>query len=92
MIKEKRQAYEIISKGDLVMLRSHLETDWDRYQNVWLKGGEWLQYDAPWAQAETGVNTEQGNNQEGKSAKDNALTRSHAIIATLGNRPLGWVN
>ena len=41
--------YEFIEKGDLVMLRTLVETDIHHYKR-WQTQGEWRLLDAPWAQ------------------------------------------
>ena len=50
MAKANDLAFHVISMGDLVMLRSHLETDRDYYKR-WQTQGEWLLFDAPWAES-----------------------------------------
>ena len=49
MSKENNQDYELIEKGDLVMLRTLVETDRHHYMR-WQTQGEWRSLDAPWEQ------------------------------------------
>lgn len=57
MSKENNQEYELIEKGDLVMLRTLLETDTNHYKR-WQTEGEWRLLDAPWARKVTEKNGE----------------------------------
>jgi RimJ/RimL family protein N-acetyltransferase len=103
MSKDNKQEYEIIGKGDLVMLRTLIVTDRDHYER-WQTQGEWRSLDAPWAQSVT----EEKRNQDDKkkqtntqddpapkkqaSIQDDSVPKKRAVIATLENKPLGWVN
>jgi RimJ/RimL family protein N-acetyltransferase len=103
MSKNNNQAYELIEKSDLVMLRSLVETDRDHYMR-WQTKGEWRLLDAPWAQKPTeevkgGKSSKQKTNTQADPAhpkrasiQDNAFPKKRAVIATLENKPLGWVN
>jgi RimJ/RimL family protein N-acetyltransferase len=103
MSKDNHIEYEIMGKGDLVMLRTLIETDRDHY-NRWQTQGEWLSLDAPWAQSVS----EEKQNQDDRikptntqddsppkkqaSFKDDSVPKKRAVIATLENNPLGWMN
>ena len=103
MSKQNKQAYEIIEKGDLVMLRSLLPTDREHYMR-WQTQGEWRLLDAPWAQkAAEEKKTEVHSAPQTKppdepaprkqaNIKDDSVPKKRAVIATLENKPLGWVN
>jgi RimJ/RimL family protein N-acetyltransferase len=103
MSEDNNQVYEIIEKGDLVMLRTLVETDRDHYIR-WQTQGEWRLLDAPWAQ---NVTEEKKDQESGKqptktqddsvpkkqaSIQDDSIPKKRAVIATLKNKPLGWVN
>jgi RimJ/RimL family protein N-acetyltransferase len=92
MSTDNKQEYEIISKGDLVMLRTRMETDKQLYKSRWLKQGEWLLFDAPWAQSETEEDQNQETRKKQTNIQDDSIPKKLAIIATLDNTPLGWVN
>ena len=92
MSKDNKEGYEIVSKGDLVMLRTRVETDRDVYKKHWLKQGEWLLYDAPWAQSENKEDQNQESRKKQTNIQDDSVPKRWAIIATLDNKPLGWVN
>ena len=103
MSKDNNPTYEIIEKGDLVMLRTLVETDRDDYMR-WQTQGEWRLLDAPWAQntneekkdkeSEKQQTNTQDNTAPKKQAglKDDSVPKKRAVIATLNNKPLGWVN
>jgi RimJ/RimL family protein N-acetyltransferase len=84
MSTDKNQGYEIIAKGELVMLRTHIETDRAYYQR-WQTEGEWRSLDAPWAQ-------NQADRKKQSPVEDEPAPQIMAVIATLENKPLGWVN
>jgi putative lipase involved disintegration of autophagic bodies len=48
--KDTQWEFEIISKGELVQLRSLMETDLESF-NRWQKQGEWQRFDAPWEES-----------------------------------------
>lgn len=91
MVEENENAVEVICKGELVLLRKRIESDWDHYQR-WLKEGEWREYDAPWQQAASEEKPAQGQNPKPKPAEDEVGVEKMAVIATLDGYPLGWVN
>ena len=103
MLKDNNQAYEIIENGDLIMLRTLVETDRDVYMR-WQTQGEWQLLDAPWAQNTTEEKKDnerkkkQTNTQDDSapknqtSLKDDSVPKKRAVIATIENKPLGWVN
>lgn len=102
MSKGNNQAYELIAKGDLVMLRTHVDTDRQHYLR-WQTQGEWRLLDTPWEQENEEKQTEERSKKptspkaesppkKQASIKDDASPKKRAIIATLENQPLGWVN
>jgi len=103
MLKDNNQEYELMAKGDLVMLRTIVASDRAHYMR-WQTQGEWRSLDAPWAQSET---EEQKADESGKgqtnaqddsapkeqaSIQDDSIPKKRAVIATLEDKPLGWVN
>lgn len=91
MSKDNNQEYEIIEKGDLVMLRTLVETDRDHYKR-WQTQGEWRLLDAPWAQNVTEEKKDKESRKKQKNTQDDSGPNKLAIIATIDNKPLGWVN
>ena len=103
MSEDNSQEYELIAKGDLVMLRTIVATDRDHYLR-WQTQGEWRLLDSPWAQETTEEkkaeenNKQQTNTQDDPAPKkqasiiDDSIPKKRAVIATLDNKPLGWVN
>jgi RimJ/RimL family protein N-acetyltransferase len=103
MSKENNQSYEIIGKGDLVMLRTLVETDREHWMR-WQTQGEWRLLDSPWAQqiTEEKKDVESGKqptstqddsaSEKPASLQDDSIPKKRAVIATLENKPLGWVN
>ena len=75
MPKDNNQEYEIIEKGDLVLLRTLVETDIDHYKR-WQTQGEWRLLDAPWAQNVT----------EAKKDKESGKEQTNKMIQFLKNR------
>jgi predicted Holliday junction resolvase-like endonuclease len=90
MSKDNNQEYEIIEKGDLVMLRTLVETDRDHY-NRWQTQGEWRLLDAPWAQNVTEEKKDKESSKKQPNLQDDSVPKKRAVIATLENKPLGWV-
>ena len=86
-----KDGYEIIAKGNLVMLRTHIETDRTPYQR-WQAEGEWRSLDAPWEQSNTGKKQNQDKRKKQSPIDDDSSPQKIAVIATLENKPLGWVN
>ena len=84
MTKDKNRDYEIIAKGEHVILRTIIETDRAHYQR-WQTLGEWRSLDAPWEQDQAGRKKE-------SPIEDDPAPKKMAVIATLENKPLGWVN
>jgi len=91
MSKEKSLEYTIIAKGKLVMLRTHIETDRPHYQR-WQTQGEWRSLDAPWARNKVEEKKKQGDQEKKTPLKEEAGPHKMAVLATLENKPLGWVN
>ena len=103
MSKDNKKAYELIAKGDLVMLRTITETDREHYMR-WQTQGEWRLLDAPWAQSKLEEKKDkESSKQQTKTEEDTApkkqasiiddeVPKKRAVIATLENKPLGWVN
>ena len=90
MEKDNDQDYEIMAMGNLVMLRTHLETDRVPYQR-WQVKGEWRTLDAPWEHSKPKQNQNKEKNKQKPIEEDPSPNRM-AVIATLENKPLGWVN
>ena len=103
MSNEYQPEYELIGKGDLVILRTLIVTDRDHYLR-WQTQGEWRLLDAPWEQPATeqkkaGENSQPQTNPQADSApnkpasiQDDSIPKKRAVIATLENKPLGWVS
>lgn len=102
MTKENHQEYELLEKGDLVILRTLVKTDRDHYMR-WQTQGEWRSLDAPWVKSKLEerkdkANKKPTNTQDQSSPEKNAsivddtVPKKRAVIATLENQPLGWVN
>jgi RimJ/RimL family protein N-acetyltransferase len=91
MSKNNKPGIEIISKGDLVMLRSHMESDRVHY-NRWQTQGEWLQFDAPWEESANEEKQDQDKKKKRTEPQNDDGPQKRAIIATIANKPLGWVN
>lgn len=91
MSKVNHQGDEVIAQGDRVMLRPHIETDRDHYHR-WQTQGEWRSLDAPWEQNTDEKKQNQGERKKQTPIKDPSAPEKMAVIATLENRPLGWVN
>lgn len=103
MFEDNNQAYELIAKGELVMLRTLVETDIHHYMR-WQTQGEWRLLDAPWEHNKTEekkakerskkqINTQDDSAPKNQaSIKDDTVPKKRAVIATLENQPLGWVN
>jgi len=73
------------------MLRTLVETDRNHYEH-WQTQGEWRLLDAPW---ERNVNEEKKEKESRKkqtNTHEDSVPIKLAIIATLENKPLGWVN
>ena len=68
MAKESNQEYQILAKGELVLLRTHLKTDSGPYQRRQTQG-EWLTMDAPWERTEEDKQQNQGEKKR-KSSED----------------------
>ncbi|KQC13190.1 MAG: hypothetical protein APR63_09225 [Desulfuromonas sp. SDB] len=91
MLEGNEQEYEILSEGDLVMLRTRVEADRDHYRR-WQKQGEWRLLDAPWAQRVSEEKQNQDDRKKRMNIQDDSVPRKLAIITTFENKPLGWVN
>jgi RimJ/RimL family protein N-acetyltransferase len=91
MSKDNNQEYEIIEKGDLVMLRSIVATDREHWVR-WQTQGEWLLLDAPWEQNGSEEEKKQDDEKRPASIQDDAVPKTRAVIATLDGWPMGWVN
>jgi len=90
MAKESNQEYEILAKGELVLLRTHLKTDSGPYQR-WQTQGEWLSLDAPWERTEEDKQQNQGEKKRKSPDEDRSAPQKMAVIADFTNKPLGWV-
>lgn len=83
--------YEIIAVGELVMLRTIIEADRAYYQR-WQTQGEWRSMDAPWTQSKGEKKKEQTDQKKQSPMEDDGGPQKMSVIATLENKPLGWVN
>jgi RimJ/RimL family protein N-acetyltransferase len=90
MVKEPNQDYQILAKGELVLLRTHMKTDSGPYQR-WQTQGEWLSLDAPWERNQEDKEQNQGGKKQKSPEEDSSASQKMAVITTLTNRPLGWV-
>lgn len=91
MSEDNHQDYEILAKGDRVMLRTHIETDRVHYQR-WQTQGEWRLYDAPWEHSKPKKKQNEEDRKKRSPVEDDSGAQKMAVIATLENQPLGWVN
>jgi len=91
MCKDQGQGYEIIAKGEHVMLRALIETDRVHYQR-WQTEGEWRSLDAPWERNKIEKKQNQSDGKKQSLVEDDPAPQKMAVIATLENKPLGWVN
>ncbi len=93
MSAENDPGYKLLARGDCVMLRTLVKSDRAHYER-WQSQGEWRAYDAPWARDKPEEKQKQ-NQDEGKpqrGTEDAPTPQKIALIATLENQPLGWVN
>jgi len=85
----------VIARGDKTILRDRLPSDVDSFIR-WQTHGEWREYDAPWESMRTTLTEEDQGQIRAKylaeCAQDQPWPRKRAIVATLENEPLGWVN
>ena len=91
MFEENSNSFDTIVVGNLVILRSWVENDRNYYKR-WLVQGEWLQYDAPWAQGTSEGESDQDKKTNRKKVENDVGVKKLAIITTLDQIPLGWVN
>lgn len=102
MSNDNNQEFEIIAKGELVILRPIVVTDRDHYMR-WQTQGEWRSLDAPWERYATEEKKDEARNQrtntqgdsapqEQASIQDDSVPKKRAVITTLENKPLGWMN
>jgi RimJ/RimL family protein N-acetyltransferase len=91
MSRDNNQEYEIIEKGDLVMLRPILATDREHWER-WQIQGEWLLLDAPWERIMSEEEKKQDDEKRPASIQDDSVPKKRAVIATLDGWPMGWVN
>jgi RimJ/RimL family protein N-acetyltransferase len=85
---------QIISRGEKVALRTARPLDLEAYLR-WMKGGEWLQYDAPWDDLSDFVLPAVARERFTKRfLNDTSKPRQKAIICLKENqsKPLGWTN
>ena len=89
--KDTQWEFEIISKGELVQLRSLMETDLESFSR-WQKQGEWQRFDAPWE--ESVIEESCFWKTEAKQAfpEDDPGPHGRVMIASTENKPLGWVS
>lgn len=81
----------LIAQGERVNLRRWVSADIDPYLR-WMTQGEWLLFDAPWE--ENVVDEERYRKWflEQLDSGDKSRLNNRAVITTLDNFPLGWVN
>jgi len=91
MSTDKNQGYEIIAKGEHVMLRTLVETDRAHYKR-WQTEGEWRSLDAPWERNKIENKQNQSDGKKQSPVEDDKGPKRMSVIATLENKPLGWVN
>lgn len=73
------------------MLRTLVETDLHHYKR-WQPQGEWRLLDAPWAQNVTEEKKDKESRKKQTNIQDDSVPQQRAVIATIENKPLGWVN
>jgi RimJ/RimL family protein N-acetyltransferase len=96
MTSDKETTPHVIACGERVMLRGFLASDEDAFVRWWTTG-EWLEYDAPREElmpAETHEDRERIRARFRKrlAERQDPASWGQAVIATLDNVPLGWVN
>ena len=91
MTRDNKPGIEVISKGELVTLRGHLESDRAPYER-WQTQGEWLHFDAPWEERSSEEKQEKDEGKKRAEAETDSRPRKMAVIATADNKSLGWVN
>ncbi len=91
MSEESQPGYEILSRGDLVILRTRTDQDRKHYLR-WQTRGEWRAYDAPWEQPAHGQKATKQEKKPQTVKPDDSDPKKMAIITTLEGQPLGWVN
>jgi len=80
----------ILKKGEGVALRDARSSDIRDYKR-WMLGGEWKDFDAPWEYKD--MSEDEVVKRFGSLfLKDKTEPRKCAIISTLEDKPIGWVN
>jgi RimJ/RimL family protein N-acetyltransferase len=82
----------VITTGRKVILRTGHVSDIDVYMS-WMKGGEWLKYDAPWETDFKSLEVARERFIE-KFLADSSLPFKRAIICAKAEieKPIGWLN
>ena len=91
MPEDSDHPIEIINQGEFVLLRKRIASDQDHYER-WLTEGEWRQYDAPWQWTASEEKTDQDQKAKTKIPEGEVGVEKMAVITTLEDTPLGWVN
>jgi RimJ/RimL family protein N-acetyltransferase len=96
MVGDHLTDQQIVAHGEQIMLRIWLDSDEDAYVGWWTTG-EWLDYDAPWANTtptETPEDLEKIRDSYRKRPPiaGDPVNCTRAVIATLEGDPLGWVS
>ena len=96
MAKDPETFPNIDARGELVCLRKWQASDCDHFVR-WLAQGEWLRFDAPWAEFRlTGSPGDDRHNREWflkqLERTDRCWLTGSAVIATLEDTPIGWVS
>ena len=86
----------ILAKGKLVFLRDHLPSDVDHYIR-WQFSGEWRLFDAPWEENRFSTMTPEEieayrEQSRARGPREPEFPRKMAIITTVEDKPVGWVN
>ena len=91
MDKKNGLEFKIISKGELVQLRSLMESDLESLDR-WQKQGEWQRFDAPWEEVAIDEKRFWKMEAERKFPDIDPGPHGRVMIASAENKPLGWVN
>lgn len=93
-MKMSNGTMEVLTSGKKVVLRDSLPADMDTHIR-WLNHGEWRRYDAPWERPASMTADEISTKRKKfleTCMQELPMPRNRATIATLENKPLGWVN
>ncbi|MBD3234798.1 MAG: GNAT family N-acetyltransferase [candidate division Zixibacteria bacterium] len=95
LVENKGRNKHIIVSGSKAILRDRISSDLDAYLK-WRMQGEWKQFDAPWETLKNDI-SEAEKKQLRRRFLDRcgpnlSEPRQSAIITTIDNTPIGWVN